>query len=705
MFDEDRAHKLEELANLARDSGDHESELAALEAMAKMKSDLSDKISSVQPNNNVQKYQDPNSDIPALDANGKQLPYPPISAEQVPVGDIPSQPQPLPQGNTLSYVSEPAATTITGLAASALGGLAGIGSGGYDLAKQALSGQPINASQSLDKAAETSSRVQNSLTYQPKTEQGQAGASALGDVMSSPLNPLNYGADVNKYFGISDKLAEKGYPAAATAVDIGLDAASGAGIGKLAKVGARTLGASRDAAISAARQVLSKPTRMIEASQSKKADVVNRIATGTGDKDLAKIMLDRKVVQQAPESLSSELTADQIGNANPNQLRLPSPDADQQVQNTIPANIKAKVVKDPLAIETIKQGYDEGLIASLKAENPETQREALRMVNISEESKKNRKFGIDNRPADIAGDALQEKLSYIKKTKSDAGSELDKIANDLAGKPVDTTPAVNDFIADLDRNGVKLDANNNPNYTGSKFEGDEKSQKILDIIIRRAKDSSMTDAKGAHILKGFIDDKTNYGVSKEGLSGDAERIVKKFRAGIDGALDNTFDNYNQANIKYADTITALKNFQDAAGGTVDLFGPNADKALGTVSRRLLGNAQSRANLLTSLDEIDNVASKYGGNFPINVKTLADFAGELDRVHGSHASTSFLGEIEKGTATGIKNAHRDLSQTTMTGALLQGGAKAYDYLNRVTPETQYKSMKELLARGAKKEDKK
>jgi hypothetical protein len=40
MFDEDRANKLEELADLARESGDHSTELAALEEMAKMKKEL-----------------------------------------------------------------------------------------------------------------------------------------------------------------------------------------------------------------------------------------------------------------------------------------------------------------------------------------------------------------------------------------------------------------------------------------------------------------------------------------------------------------------------------------------------------------------------------------------------------------------------------------------------------------------------------------
>jgi hypothetical protein len=103
-----------------------------------------------------------------------------------------------------------------------------------------------------NQAADTSGAVQNALTFQPKTANGETGAEKLGAVMGSPLNPLNYGKDLNQYFGISDKLAENGYPGAATAVDVGLDAASGAGVGKIASVGAKAALASREAALSAA---------------------------------------------------------------------------------------------------------------------------------------------------------------------------------------------------------------------------------------------------------------------------------------------------------------------------------------------------------------------------------------------------------------------------------------------------------------------
>lgn len=146
-------------------------------------------------------------------------------------------------------VAEPVASVLSGMAGSAVGGLAGIGAGGYELARQKLSGEPLNKDLAVDKAAALSGKVQNAMTFEPKTEYGKEGMSALSGVMSSPYNPLNYGRVLNEYTGASNKLAEAGYPAAATAVDIGADVAAGLGVGKIAKAGVSAANNARNASI------------------------------------------------------------------------------------------------------------------------------------------------------------------------------------------------------------------------------------------------------------------------------------------------------------------------------------------------------------------------------------------------------------------------------------------------------------------------
>ena len=146
-------------------------------------------------------------------------------------------------------VAEPIASVLSGMAGASLGGLAGIGAGGYELGRQALSDEPINKDAAVDKASALSGRVQQAMTFQPRTEYGKEGLSALGGVMTSPYNPLNYGRVLNKYTGASDKLAESGYPAAATGVEIGADVLAGMGVGKAVGAGVKAAVGARDASI------------------------------------------------------------------------------------------------------------------------------------------------------------------------------------------------------------------------------------------------------------------------------------------------------------------------------------------------------------------------------------------------------------------------------------------------------------------------
>lgn len=80
------------------------------------------------------------------------------------------------------------------------------------------------------------------------------------------------------------------------------------------------------------------------------------------------------------------------------------------------------------------------------------------------------------------------------------------------------------------------------------------------------------------------------------MSGDASNVLKDFRRDIDSVLDESFPDYNAANVAYSETIGVLDDFQDIAGRKMNLSGANADKATGTLMRRIAGNAQSRVRL-------------------------------------------------------------------------------------------------------------
>jgi hypothetical protein len=148
-----------------------------------------------------------------------------------------------------SAVAEPLGAVLSGMGSASLGGLAGIGIGGYELARQMLSGEPINKDAAVDRATALSGRIQQAGTFQPRTEYGKEGMRALGGVMQSNWNPLNWGRLANEATGASDKLAESGYPGAATAVSIGADTLAGMGVGKAVKTGFSAANNARNASI------------------------------------------------------------------------------------------------------------------------------------------------------------------------------------------------------------------------------------------------------------------------------------------------------------------------------------------------------------------------------------------------------------------------------------------------------------------------
>jgi hypothetical protein len=154
----------------------------------------------------------------------------------------------------------------------------------------------------------------------------------------------------------------------------------------------------------------------------------------------------------------------------------------------------------------------------------------------------------------------------------------------------------------------------------------------------------MPDAYELHRLKKYIDNVVSYGKTSDGMVGNVERVLKNLRRDIDGVLDSNFENYNTANTIYSDTINAIDSLQDVAGKKIDLSGPSADKAVGTLLRRLSSNAQSRTTLLDAMDVTEEIAKKYGAKFADDIDSQAVFVNQLEKVWGSDADTSFMGQV-------------------------------------------------------------
>lgn len=356
-------------------------------------------------------------------------------------------------------------------------------------------------------------------------------------------------------------------------------------------------------------------------------------------------------------------------------------------------NEKGKVKTDKYAVAAINQGFDKGVVQAVKQSSPTDRQQMIKMVNIAQVGRKNKRQSVDARPTDVVGDSLMGRYKEVHKQNRLAGGKLDSIAKSLKGQEVDYSPAVNQFAQDLKDMGISVDSELRPIFKGSDIEGVAAAERVVNQIMLRMRDTKVPDGYDVHRLKKFIDEQVTFGKKAEGLSGKTETVLKNLRRNLDGVLDSQFPEYDAVNTRYAETIQAMNAFQDAAGSKMNLQGVNADKAVGTLMRRLMSNAQSRVRLSDAIDELDRVAGQTA-KFSDDIKTQILFADELDTVFGPVARTSLQGELSKAgkvlqTAEEVTN---NPLYSTIRGAsaLADKAAKS-----RVNEDAAFRAIRELL----------
>ena len=361
----------------------------------------------------------------------------------------------------------------------------------------------------------------------------------------------------------------------------------------------------------------------------------------------------------------------------------------------------SQVVPDNEAASAIKQGWKDGTVASIKAATDKDRNAMTRMLNIFKMGEKSESFRATNRPADILGDTVQSRVDFLANSNQQAGKAIDRIANtNLRGQFVNYDPAINSFLDELGTLGVRVEMDQNgvakAILQGSDIQGDKAAQRILNTVLDRLSTVKAPDAYGVHTAKRFIDTQVSYGKKNlaNPLTSQAERAIKNLRRNLNESLGENFPDYKAANEKYADTITALDDLQKAAGTQIDFDSPNANKALGTAMRKLTSNYGTRANLIDSLDQANQVANKYGMKLDDNIVNQLIFVNELDRMFGAAAQTSLKGQVSEAMQTGLDIARGNAAQRAMELV-----AEKAQNLRGVNKENAIKAMEEILKRKA------
>lgn len=577
---------------------------------------------------------------------------------------------PAPANEPVEAEAQPDLANATGIQ----GGVDAVATLGRNMGAEAaagLAGLADTAIRGSEFGAETVGKVRETLGGGPQTKQGAAMLETVGDLVEKVTDFARM--PISGLVGIGELIAGQGPEQAAETIksvqEIGLGPTLG---NRIVSEGGSPMAATLahvapDAALAVTGMKLSRPVLRHSPAKQK---IAEKIMQGSTDAETATLRLP------APQAQATSKVGEVV-NKGASKLA-------EYMQ------IGGEAITDTKAVAAIKQGFDEGVIAAVKGASPADKSKMLQMVDTMEKAQKNKRFAMTNRPTDVAGNALMDRVRVVMTKNREAGKQLDAVASRLKGKRVDVSGPVSQFVDDLDGFGVSLSDDLRPIFQGSDLEGIPGAEAAVSKIVARMSNTRVPDAYDVHRLKKFIDNTVSYGKNAEGLEGEIEVAIKRLRRSLDGELDARFPEYNRVNTQYSETIGAINALQDAVGKKIDLTGPNADKATGTVLRRLMGNVQSRANLIDAIDEVNGVAGKFQ-KFDDDLMTQVLFADELDNVFGPVARTSFRGEIQRSAAKGAELL-ADPKGGVIRAALKKAGEKA----SGVNNENAYKAIRELLS---------
>jgi len=331
------------------------------------------------------------------------------------------------------------------------------------------------------------------------------------------------------------------------------------------------------------------------------------------------------------------------------------------------------------------QGFDDVDIDFMMSMSPEDKLKADQMTLLADKASKNKR--VLERPIDIAGDGMVEKLRFTKSINRQAGESVEAAAQSLKGQSVDVEPLRQKTLDLLNESGINMLDDGKLNFNKSVFKNTPKVQKEINKAISIIPDGS--DAYDVHIFKKTLDEVLDFGTSGEGLKGKSANMLKAIRASADGVLDDSFTQYNTANSDFRATKTVLEKAEELFGRKLPL---DSKERAGHLLRSIFSNNTQRPRTLTLLNQLDDLGNLYDGNFTDNLVDQALFSEILEDVYGSQATTSFRGEAEKAirgassVIEGLRNPVKGAGEVASHVA---------SRLSGITPENKMRILRGLL----------
>jgi len=346
---------------------------------------------------------------------------------------------------------------------------------------------------------------------------------------------------------------------------------------------------------------------------------------------------------------------------------------------------------DPMAREAVRQGFDQGTVQAIVGASDVDRDAFSKMLDIFKKARSNTTYAQTNRPADIIGDTLQERISFITSVKDSAGREIDVIAREVGDTTVSTADFTASYLDDLADEGIGFTPEGLEHPLSSTFARNEPAKKALDDMFEQVKFLQENPTfMNLHRTKRMIDDMVEYGRrSSEGLTGRAEGIIKKLRYQINKQLSEADERYAAANNQFYTAKDAIDSFQSSISTKVDMAGPNADKALGTAARTLTSNRATRIPMLDALKKFDDIVYGLGMRPEDDLIAQNMFVNLLESRFGAVGDTSIGGimannmeRIAKNQRSGLIDAGIEMAVEggkTVAGLTDEGAIRALENL--------------------------
>lgn len=367
----------------------------------------------------------------------------------------------------------------------------------------------------------------------------------------------------------------------------------------------------------------------------------------------------------------------------------------------------SKVKADPLAEQAIQAWQRPGVIQAAKQANPVTQAKMLRMLDMRRRIGQNEGLAARMRPTDVTGESLMGRVDYLQNVLNVNTRRLRDIEqNNLPGKPVRTEPVFQAYQDALDQLDVQLTADNKLDFKGSQIAANPGAQSTVKSLHALLQEDVPTDALRFHKLKRQLDEIIDYGKTKQELTRTGKDVLSKVRVALNDEIRRVDRDYAQVNDVISDLLGSFDQLQGVAGRRTDLSQPGAATRLGQEARKIFSNYNVRGELIEAIDEIDQAALRYGGEFDDSVMDLAMFATALDQRFGPVAKTSLEGVMD------ATRRRQELQENVLSAALETGTAGTTAgtmagvgrrlakmvQARELTDEDAYRLMEQLLRRG-------